>query len=167
MTEVAGAGVPRLHSFFRLRAAPRPGRSTGRLEAWRQRAWTLKRSVHALYLAARHPHTPWYARLLAAVVAAYAVSPIDLIPDLIPVLGYLDDVVLLPLGIWLTLKLIPPHVWEECRLRAEADPPPSRPTSWAAAAVIVALWGVAIYVLMVWFWPLARSRLRPWPGVSG
>ena len=125
--------------------------------AWKEAAQRLKRSVDALYLAARHPDTPWYAKLFAALVAAYAFSPIDLIPDPIPVLGYLDDLVLLPFGIWITIKLIPPEVWAECHERAHAEPG-LRPKSWVAAAVIVVLWGVAAYFAVVWLWPLARNR---------
>jgi uncharacterized membrane protein YkvA (DUF1232 family) len=116
------------------------------LERWRGTARRLKRSAHALYLAARHPGTPWYARALAALVAAYAFSPIDLIPDPIPILGYLDDLILLPAGIWLTLKLIPPQVWAECLARAEASEREGRPVSRVAAAVIVCLWIAAAYL---------------------
>ena len=134
--------------------AAEPGRRE-RLKAW---ARGLKLSVHALYLAARHPDTPWYAKVMATVVAAYAFSPIDLIPDPIPVLGYLDDLVLLPIGIWLTLKLIPAEVWEECRARAQAEAALERPRSWGAAAVIVALWLLAVYLCVAWLWPLARHH---------
>jgi uncharacterized membrane protein YkvA (DUF1232 family) len=129
------------------------------LERWKERARLLKRSVFALYLAARHPRTPWYAKGLAALVAAYAFSPIDLIPDPIPVLGYLDDLVLLPLGIWLTLKLIPPEVWEECRARAEREQADGRPRSWIAAVVIIALWVAAIYLSIVWLGPIVARHL--------
>lgn len=114
-------------------------------------------SAHALYLAARHPDTPWYAKLLAAVVAAYAFSPIDLIPDPIPLLGYLDDLVLLPIGIWLTLRLIPEPVWKDCLARAEAAAASDRPRSWGAAAAIVALWVLAAYFSVVWIYPLIRG----------
>ena len=75
-----------------------------RIKIW---AFTLKRDTYAVYLAARHPNTPWYVKVLAAVVAAYALSPVDLIPDFIPILGYLDDLILIPLGIWLVVSLIP------------------------------------------------------------
>ncbi|WP_370635716.1 YkvA family protein [Salinicola sp. DM10] len=95
----------------------------------------------AVWLAARDPRTPWWARGLALVVAAYAVSPIDLIPDVIPVLGYLDDVVLVPLGIWLVLKGIPPNVMNECRRLA--DERVERPVSHLAAAVFITLWFTA------------------------
>jgi uncharacterized membrane protein YkvA (DUF1232 family) len=108
------------------------------IAGWRQRVRRLKQETYALYLAYRDPRVPWYAKLLAACVVAYAFSPIDLIPDFIPVLGTLDDLVLIPLGIALSVKLIPPQVMAECRARAaELE---SKPTNWAAAAVIVAIW---------------------------
>lgn len=92
------------------------------LNRLKRRARLLKADSYALYLAARHPGTPWYAKLLLGVVVAYALSPIDLIPDFIPVLGYLDDLVLLPLGIALAIRLIPPPVLADCRARAaDAD----------------------------------------------
>ena len=108
------------------------------IAGWRQRARQLKRETYALYLAYRDPRVPWYAKLLAACVVAYAFSPIDLIPDFIPVLGTLDDLVLIPLGIALSVKLIPPQVMAECRTRAAAAE--GKPTNWAAATVIVAIW---------------------------
>jgi uncharacterized membrane protein YkvA (DUF1232 family) len=91
-----------------------------RLAGWRARLGQLKGDVRALALAARDPRVPWYAKGLALAVTAYALSPIDLIPDFIPVLGYLDDLVLVPLGIALTIRLIPTPVWAECRVRAGA-----------------------------------------------
>jgi uncharacterized membrane protein YkvA (DUF1232 family) len=105
-----------------------------RLRHW---AAALKRDVHALYLAARDPRVAWYAKALAACTAAYALSPIDLIPDFIPVLGYLDDLVIVPLGLWLALRLIPPHVIAEHRAAALSG---ERPISRTAAAVIVLIW---------------------------
>ena len=83
--------------------------------SWKDRAKTLKRETFTLYLACRHPRVPWYAKLLALIVVAYALSPIDLIPDFIPVLGYLDDLVLIPLGLMLVIRLIPADVLAECR----------------------------------------------------
>ncbi|MEK9803682.1 MAG: DUF1232 domain-containing protein, partial [Curvibacter sp.] len=91
----------------------------GWLDGIRQRARALKAETYVLYLAARHPRTPWYAKLLVAVVVAYAFSPLDLIPDFIPVLGLLDDLVLIPLGLLLALRLVPPQVLAECRARAQ------------------------------------------------
>jgi uncharacterized membrane protein YkvA (DUF1232 family) len=116
-----------------------------RLAAWKQRARSLKREVYTLYLAGRDPRVPWYAKALAACVVAYAFSPIDLIPDPIPILGYLDDLVLLPLGIMAVRRMIPDAVLAECRERAEAVVRQGKPVSWPAAAVIVSLW-IAIAV---------------------
>jgi len=113
-----------------------------RLKTW---ARTIKRDVHALYLASRDPRVPWYAKALAIGIAAYAVSPIDLIPDFIPVLGYLDDVILVPLGVALVIRLIPPHVLAEHRARADAQ---ARPVSYVAAALIVGVWIVAAAALI-------------------
>ncbi len=120
------------------------------LDAWRQRAHQLKRETSAVYLAFKDPRVPWYARIFAACVVAYAFSPIDLIPDPIPVLGYLDDLVLIPLGIALALKMIPPEVMAECREKAiQAE---GKPTNWAAAAVIITIWialaGLAIMLVL-------------------
>ena len=122
---------------------------------WRARVSALKRETLALYLAARDPRTPWYARAVVAAVAAYALSPIDLIPDFIPVLGLLDDAVLLPLGIALALRLIPSDVIAECRARAAEAFAAGRPVSRSAALAIVAIWTgmlalATIAVLRLW-----------------
>jgi uncharacterized membrane protein YkvA (DUF1232 family) len=101
-------------------------------------ARSLIRDVHAVYLAAGDPRVPWYAKFLAAAVAAYALSPIDLIPDFIPVLGYLDDLIIVPLGLWLAVSLIPAEVMSEYRDKADAAG--QLPRSRSAAMVIVAIW---------------------------
>lgn len=101
-------------------------------------AGAIKRDVLAVYLAARDPRTPWPVRLLAMAVAAYALSPIDLIPDFIPVLGYLDDLLIVPLGLLLVVRLIPPELLAEHRATAAGRP--ARPVSVAAAMVMIALW---------------------------
>ncbi len=106
-----------------------------RLKEW---ARSLKRDVLAVYLAARDPRVPWYAKALALLVAAYAFSPIDLIPDFVPVLGYLDDAILLPLGVLLVLKLMPRSVMADCR--AKATLMNASPKSCVAAAIIVTIW---------------------------
>lgn len=106
----------------------------------RLRARQLKAEIFALYWALRDPRTPWYAKALGTLVVAYAFSPLDLIPDFVPVLGYVDDLLLLPLGLWLTLRLIPPAVIAESRDRAQTESGGRRPTNWAAAAVIVLIW---------------------------
>jgi uncharacterized membrane protein YkvA (DUF1232 family) len=110
------------------------------IERWKQRARELKTETYAIYLAYKDPRTPWYARLFAACVVGYAFSPIDLIPDPIPVLGYLDDLVLVPLGIAIALRMIPAPVMAECREKARAAMDQGRPTNWVAAAIIVAIW---------------------------
>ena len=119
----------------------------------RLRAWVhaLKREVVALYRAARDPRVPWYAKAVAAAVAAYALSPLDLLPDFIPILGQLDELIVLPLGILLAVKLIPPELMAEHRAAAIAVE--SQPRSRVAAGVIVALW-IASALFLVWlFWP--------------
>jgi uncharacterized membrane protein YkvA (DUF1232 family) len=122
------------------------------LEAWKRRAWDLKREVYALYFACRDPRVPWYAKALAAGIVGYAFSPIDLIPDFIPVLGYLDDLVLLPLGIVAVRAMIPAAVLAECRERAWRLE--GKPRNWIAAVFIVAIWlglaAAAIYWLTSW-----------------
>ena len=125
------------------------------LAAARNWARRLKRDVLALWLAARDPRVPWSAKAVAGAVAAYALSPIDLIPDFIPVLGYLDDLVIVPLGIWLAQRLIPPGLMEE--LRREAARRVARPVSRIAAASIVATW-LALACWLAWlFWPRAAG----------
>jgi len=116
----------------------------GRLRRW---ARAIKRDVHALYLSARDPRVPWYAKAVALAVAAYALSPIDLIPDFVPVVGYVDDLILVPLGILLAVQLIPAHVLAEHRAAAtDARLTPSR----NAAIVIIAIWiGAALLAAAV------------------
>ena len=114
-----------------------------RLESWKRRARDLKREVYALYFACRDPRVPWYAKALAVAIVGYAFSPIDLIPDFIPVLGYLDELVLLPLGVMAVRALVPPEVMGECR--AKAVQLEGKPRNWIAAAVIVTIW-IAIAV---------------------
>ena len=106
-----------------------------RIKTW---ARGLNRDGHAIYLASRDPRVPWHAKVLAISVAAYALSPIDLIPDFIPVVGYLDDLIIVPLGIWLVVSLIPDEVMVECR--AKADAAGQRPTSRAGMITIFVLW---------------------------
>lgn len=116
-----------------------------RLKAWRKKAGQLQQEINALYLASKDPRVPWYAKALLVCILAYAFSPIDLIPDFIPVLGYLDDLLLLPLGIVLVLKMIPTQVLHECRAKAKAVQ--SRPVSWVTAGVILVLWLLGIACL--------------------
>lgn len=114
----------------------------------KHRVRELKAETFALYLAARHPDTPWYVKLLVAAIVAYAFSPIDLIPDFVPVLGYLDDLILIPLGIAFAIKLIPAPVLAECRAREAIQN--GKPVSRTAAAVIVAIWLALAALCLVW-----------------
>jgi len=120
------------------------------METWKQRVRQLKKETYAIYIACKDPRVPWYARIFAGFVVAYALSPIDLIPDVIPILGYLDDLVLVPLGIILVLKMIPPTVLAECREKAEAAMGQGKPTSRIAALVIMAIWLSLGIVAVVW-----------------
>lgn len=111
----------------------------------------MKRETLAVALATRDPRTPWPAKALAALVVAYAASPIDLIPDFIPVLGYLDDLIVVPLGIWLVLRLIPDQVMADARARAAQSERPG--ASWWGLAIVVLLWlGAAGFT----WWLVAR-----------
>ena len=110
------------------------------IEQWKQQAKQLKVEVYALYLAYQDSRVPWYARIFAACVVAYAFSPIDLIPDPIPILGYLDDLVLIPLGIKAALSMIPVEVMAESREKARELIGQDKPVNWVAAAVIIAIW---------------------------
>jgi uncharacterized membrane protein YkvA (DUF1232 family) len=121
------------------------GRLGARVREW---AEALRRDVYAIYLASRDERVPWYAKGLALLIAAYAVSPVDLIPDFIPVLGHLDDAILIPLGIWLLLRLIPSDLLNEHRRQAEANA--ERPTDWRIGAVFIAIWGVALAFSVRW-----------------
>lgn len=148
---------------------PQPGRSVpplptqppesrpsihARLRAW---ARSVKRDVLAIYLAARDPRVPWYAKAVALVVAGYALSPIDLIPDFIPILGYLDDVIVVPAGILLVRRLIPAMIFGEHR--AAADLLAARPVSRTAAAVIVVIWLLALAIGLWMAWPAIAAPL--------
>jgi uncharacterized membrane protein YkvA (DUF1232 family) len=117
-----------------------------RIKIW---ARALKRDAYAVYLAARDPKTPWYVKVLAAAVAAYAFSPIDLIPDFIPILGYLDDLILVPLGIWLVVSLIPEQAMAEYRARASEVM--QRPHGGKIAAIAIIVIWILGAVLLCWF----------------
>jgi len=130
----------------------------GRLKAWAQQ---LKSELVTLWFCARHPRTPFFAKALAAALAAYAFSPIDLIPDFIPVLGYLDELVILPAGIWLVLKLVPADVMRDCREQAARwlEEKQARPTSYVATALIV-LFIFVFWLTVLWLaWRWAESWL--------
>jgi uncharacterized membrane protein YkvA (DUF1232 family) len=118
------------------------------IEKWKQRASKLKTETFALYLAYKDPRTPWYAKAFAGLVVAYAFSPIDLVPDFIPVLGYLDDLILVPLGVALAHKMIPAQVMNECRTKAQTDMRDGGTVNWVGAVVIVLVWvGLATLAL--------------------
>ncbi|WP_157270762.1 YkvA family protein [Azohydromonas aeria] len=124
------------------------------LQAGRAWARRIKRDVMTLWFARKHPRTPWHAKALGVLVVAYALSPIDLIPDFIPVLGYLDDVILLPALIWLAVRLLPTDVLAQCRAQAEQWllEARARPRSRAGAVAIVALWIVLGLLLGAWLY---------------
>jgi uncharacterized membrane protein YkvA (DUF1232 family) len=117
--------------------------------AWKHWALALKEDTYALYLAARDPRVPGPAKLVVVLIVAYALSPIDLIPDFIPVLGYLDDMLLLPIGIALAIKLMPRDVWEDCKNQARAELASELPRNRTAAIVIATVW-LALLGLMAW-----------------
>jgi uncharacterized membrane protein YkvA (DUF1232 family) len=127
----------------------------GSFAAWTKRAHLLKRETFTLYLVCRHPRVPWYAKFLALVVVGYALSPIDLIPDFIPVLGYLDDLILIPLGIMLVIRLVPADVIAECRVRSEEMVERMTRAGKIAAGVVVAIWVLAAALVI-------RLILRVW-----
>ncbi len=123
------------------------------LESWKRRAQNLRADIYALYLAYRDPRTPGYARLFAALVVGYAFSPVDLIPDFVPVLGHLDDLVLVPLGVLLALKMIPPAVWAESHQRAQEAIISGQPVRWAAV-VVVLTWLLFLALIAVGLWKI-------------
>ncbi|MBN1120663.1 MAG: DUF1232 domain-containing protein [Anaerolineae bacterium] len=118
----------------------------------KQRAKALKTEVFALYFAYRDPRTPWYGKVFAALVVAYAFSPIDLIPDPIPVLGYLDDLILIPLGVVIALRMIPSDVMSDSREKAEQELQDGKPVSWVGAVIVGLIWialaGLAIRLVL-------------------
>lgn len=120
------------------------------IEQWKTSAKKFKRETYALYLAVRHERTPWYAKVFAGLVVAYAFSPIDLIPDFIPVLGYVDDLILIPLGVAGAIKMIPQEVMQECRNRSEDEFTSGKPVNKTAGAVIILIWIAVIFLVLRW-----------------
>ena len=116
------------------------------IERLKQKSRHLKIEIYALYLAYRDPRVPWYAKAFVALVVGYALSPIDLIPDFIPVLGYLDDLILVPLGVAVALKMIPEKVMEDCRIRSKEVMSEKKPINRAAAVVIIFIWLMLIVI---------------------
>ena len=119
------------------------------IEKLKQKGSRLKHELHALWLACKDPRTPWYAKFLGVCVVGYALSPIDLIPDPIPVLGYVDDLILIPLGILAVRKLIPSAVLTDCREKAKELAQPKR-KNWVAAGIIIAIWIIAAIWIIRW-----------------
>ena len=128
------------------------------MKQWQQKAKELKRETYALYYACKDSRVPWYVKFLAGCAIAYAVSPIDLIPDFIPVLGLLDDLILLPLAIILILKLIPADIMDDCRRQAEATVASDKNQlqSWNASLVIIVIWFIVGVILAFWIHSLVR-----------
>jgi len=129
-------------------------------KSWKTKSKQLKSEVYTLYLASKHSRTPWYAKVLAALIIGYALSPIDLIPDFIPVVGYLDDLIIVPAGIALLIKIIPRDILEECRAKSQSDLLNRRPQNWIAASIIVLIWLSAIYLILSLIWPLVFKETR-------
>ena len=119
------------------------------IESWKQRIRGLKTETYAIYLASKDPRVPWYAKALILFVVAHTFSPIDLIPDFIPIIGYLDDLIIAPLGIALALKLIPQDVLAECRAQAQETIDKQGPAGWWPAAVIIVIWLLVIAIVAV------------------
>ena len=128
------------------------------MKQWQQKAKELKRETYALYYACRDSRVPWYVKLLATCVIAYALSPIDLIPDFIPVLGLLDDLILLPLAIVSILKLIPKDIMDDCRRQAKTAiaSPQSKSYRRGATVIIIVIWFLTGVLLVFWFKNLSR-----------
>lgn len=125
---------------------------------WKERVRALKKETFTLYLACRHPRVPWYAKALALLVVGYALSPIDLIPDFIPLLGYLDDLVLIPLGIMFVIRMVPAEVLAECRQKSETIVGRVTAAGKVAAAVIVLIWILTAALVL---WLIIKTVHRP------
>ncbi|MFH0768900.1 MAG: YkvA family protein [Chloroflexota bacterium] len=121
------------------------------IAAWKQKANLLTTETFALCLAYKDPRVPWYAKVFVAAIIGYAISPIDLIPDFIPVLGYIDDLIILPAGIFLAIKMIPRGVLEECREKARTGQINSR-VKWVMAFIIISVWLLVIILTFRFIW---------------
>ena len=122
------------------------------IRSWKTKSKQLRSEVYALYLASKHPRTPWYAKAFAVLIIGYALSPIDLIPDFIPVVGYLDDLIIVPAGIAFLIKMIPEEVLEECREKARFQSMSKKRRNWIAATVIALIWLSAINITLRLLW---------------
>jgi uncharacterized membrane protein YkvA (DUF1232 family) len=114
------------------------------MQSWKRGARQLSAQAYTLYLAYRHPKTPWYAKVFAALIVGYVFSPIDPIPDFIPGVGLLDEMVVVPIGVWIATKMVPREVFEECQEKARAVAAGDKPVSRIAAVVVVAVWVVCV-----------------------
>ena len=121
------------------------------ITAWKQKANLLKIETFALCLAYRDPRVPWYAKVFMVAVIGYALSPIDLIPDFIPVLGYIDDLIIVPAGVFLVIKMIPKGVLEECREKAKVNTISSK-AKWVVAFIIILIWLLVIFLVVKFIW---------------
>ena len=130
------------------------------IKSWKTKSKQLRTEIVALYLASKHPRTPWYAKVLAALIIGYALSPIDLIPDFIPGVGYLDDLIVIPAGIALLVKIIPGDVLEECRSKAQSDSVNRRSKNWVAGVIIVLVWLLALYLVLSLVWPHINGSMK-------
>ncbi len=129
------------------------------LERWREKAGQLKIETYPLYLAYRDPRLPWLARIFAAGVVGYAFSPLDLIPDFIPILGYLDDLVLIPLGVKIALSMIPGNIIEENRKRAQEVIAQGKPVNWIAGVIIGMIWLIVLILMIVLLGRFIQDRI--------
>ncbi|MCT8975164.1 YkvA family protein [Clostridium sp. CX1] len=115
----------------------------------KQKSKKIKEEIGALYFAYKRPDVPFYAKLVSILVVGYALSPIDLIPDFIPILGYLDDLILLPLGIAFAIKLIPSNIMNECRQQLENIFSEGKPQNWIAGGIIICIWIIIVSYILV------------------
>jgi uncharacterized membrane protein YkvA (DUF1232 family) len=122
------------------------------IRSWKAESKQLRSEVYALYLASKHPRTPSYAKAFAILIIGYALSPIDLIPDFIPVIGYIDDLIILPAGISLLIKMIPKETLEECREKARSRSIDKKRSNWTAGAIIILIWLFVVYMILRLFW---------------
>jgi uncharacterized membrane protein YkvA (DUF1232 family) len=120
------------------------------MEFWKQKAAELKKQTLALYFAFQDPRVPWFAKGLMILVVAYAFSPIDFIPDFIPVLGYLDDLIIVPLGVYLAIRLVPVQVMQECQAKAEREMAQDLPQFKWMGMIVVAIWVLMILLIILW-----------------
>ena len=121
------------------------------ITAWKQKARLLKTETYALYLAYKDPRVPWYAKVFMAAIIGYALSPIDLVPDFIPILGYVDDLIIVPAGVFLALRMIPKGVLEECREKAKVSIISSK-AKWVVAFIIISVWLLVIILAFKFIW---------------